>query len=397
MKRLFLCLFLFSLGCSETRQFAGECKTAEECPTGSTCRIAKGDTSGLCVCRSDEACAEGEVCNTQGVCQKRAGCRSNVECEASKFCDLATGACIDRTACGSDVHCLPGTVCDDTGTTCVNGCFDNADCPLYSVCMGGGPGVRGSCLAGRCTDPTFCDYGDFCAINGNCTDATNPSFCAACSQANPCPANTDFCLINSGYDPGRPENGGPNFCGVSCTSPDECPAGYQCGGVVLLTQDQCTNSNECGGGGRECVLGEGDLRGFCTCVNDQDCAADTVPPACNGSCGGLGIQPCDNDNQCLTTCQKRCQFPAGQACTTDDECQPLPICGAHAGPGSMVCANNLQPCSTGADCLCNAGTCLNSGRPCTTGAQCNPPCQGGGCVLGSACAPVQGLYCPDVL
>lgn len=395
-------LLLFLAACGETRQFAGECKVSEDCPVGAACRIRSGDTTGLCVCRSDEACEPGEVCNSQGICQKRAGCRSNAECEAAKFCDLASGACIERTGCGYDVHCVAGTVCDPALGRCVDGCYSNGDCPLYSVCDKAASAdfsVKGVCIQGRCGDKSFCGYGERC-VNGSCQRDPNPSHCATCSGNQPCPARSDFCLINSAYDPGRPENGGPNFCGAECQNETDCPNGYQCGGVVLLTQDQCTDNTQCGGGGRQCVLGEGDLRGFCTCVSDADCAFDSIPALCAGSCGGLGLRPCLQDTDCLAS---RCEFtrrictnPAGQSCTDDAQCQAQTLCANQPGFG-QVCLTDGSPCQTSADCLCDAtGTCVNSGRPCQRGSDCNPPCMGGGCVLGAACAPIQGLLCPDV-
>jgi hypothetical protein len=158
-----------------------------------------------------------------------------------------------------------------------------------------------------------------------------------------------------------------------------------------LTQDQCTNDGECGGGGRRCAIGEGDLRGFCTCVDDQDCALDEAPPACVGSCGGAGIVPCTIDDDCvISSCEFTCQNPAGQPCTDDSQCQPLDICQAGS------CLTDGSPCSRGADCLCAGGTCLFTGRPCNVGLDCNPPCMGGGCYLGDACAPEEGLLCTDV-
>lgn len=383
-------------GCSGESQFTSGCTGNDECPVGSACRIERGNTVGTCICRSDEACEAGEVCNSQGICQARAACRSNTECEADKFCDLSSGECIARTKCGTDVHCLPGNVCDDAAGGCVAGCFTNGDCPLYAVCARAGNELIGTCITGRCDGKEFCEYGEFCN-NGSCAGATNPDFCAPCGQGQPCSAPSSFCLINSAYDPNIPQNGGPNFCGVECDEASDCPNGYECGGVVLLTQDQCTQDAECGGGGRRCVLGEGDLRGFCTCVNDQDCAFDAAPPTCAGTCGGLGLQPCSSDAECLTSCVFQCQNPQGRACTTDADCDPLPICGDYAGIGQNVCVNNpAQRCSSSVDCLCNNGTCANSGRPCSTGAECNPPCENGGCVLGAACAPSEGLLCPDV-
>ena len=222
---------------------------------------------------------------------------------------------------------------------------------------------------------------------------------------NYCGDPDNFCLINSSYDPGLPQNGGPNFCGVDCMNPEDCPSGYDCGGVILLTQDQCTSPAECGGGGRQCVVGEGELRGRCTCVNDQDCAIDQIPPLCVGSCGGFGVRLCLSDADCdFPPCdltQRVCQTPQGRACSTDAECDATPLCGPFGPGGQNVCLNSPNaasptPCARSEDCLCLTGRCFGTGRPCSGGAQCTPPCQGGGCVLGASCGPSQGLHCPDV-
>lgn len=386
-------------GCNGNAQFTNGCTSNDQCPTGAYCRMDRGG-AGLCACRSDEACADGEICNSQGICQKRSACRSNTECPEERFCDLASGECIERVSCGTSVHCPPDLVCDTTVGKCVAGCLDDGDCTLYSSCTRtNNTDALGVCLKGRCSNKSFCPFGQFC-VNGSCQAATNPDFCADCGRNLPgCQNPNDFCLINNNYDPNHPENGGPNFCGVECTDSVQCPNGYECGGVVLLTQDQCTQDAECGGGGRQCIVGEGELRGFCTCVNNQDCAFEAAPPACAGSCGGFGVQPCTSDADCLTFCDlsnKTCQNPQGRSCNSDAECDPLPLCGPYAGGGSNVCITNGRPCTANVDCLCSAGTCVNTGRACTSGADCNPPCMGGGCVLGAACAPSQGLLCTDV-
>lgn len=408
LARLFYLSLLGGLlgACTSGAQFTNECQRDLDCPPGAFCKIsAGGQVGGICACRpgTTDLCAEGEICNNEGVCQKRTACRSNVECDSDKYCDLSTGNCIERTSCGTDVHCLPGTVCDPGTGACATGCNDNGDCPLYQICdftvPGSVPG-SGTCIAGRCDDKSFCDYGSICQ-GGSCIQDGNPSHCAECGQGSPCPTASDFCLINSSYIPGEEATrGGPNFCAAECSSEVDCPSGYGCGGVVLLTQDQCTNDNECGGGGRQCVLGEGDLRGFCTCINDQDCNTDSAPPACLGSCGGLGLQACQTDNDCaILPCEtnsKQCQWPQGRACQQDADCDPLPLCADLPGVGQICVTDGVTPCQTSADCQCANGTCAFTGRPCGSAADCNLPCQGGGCVLGAACAPIQGLLCPDV-
>jgi hypothetical protein len=383
-------LLLLSAGC-ESSQFDGECQTDADCPLGAACRA-----DGLCACRTDEACQANEFCNRQGQCQTRAGCRANTECAAADFCDLATGNCIPRTNCASDVHCVHGTVCPRGGSSCINGCYDDGDCPLFSVCEKTGTASIGSCLTGRCGDKTFCDYGDRCS-GGMCSADPNPNHCAVCNnQPTDCGSNRNYCLVNPNFTPGNPNNGSQYFCGVECRAQEDCPSGYNCGSVILLTQDQCTRNEECGGGGRQCLIGEGDLRGFCTCANDNDCTIDQAPPTCAGSCGGLGVVPCTNNNECATSCVRSCQWPQGRACSQDSECEPLPLCAPIGPGGGNACITNLAPCNTNDDCLCNGGRCVGTGRPCTSGQECRLSCQGGGCLLGAACAPVEGLSCNDV-
>lgn len=402
MKRAFILLaFLISTAaaCTGNRaQFENGCLKNEDCPVGAYCRRATASAeAGLCACRTDEACGAGEICNSQGICQKRQDCRSNVDCEASRFCDLGSGACLERTQCGLDLHCLPGQICGQNNL-CADGCTDNADCPLYQVCE------ANRCVSGKCGDRTYCDYGERC-VNGACIRPSDPNYCKDCDPRvdGSCGSFDNFCLINSSYDPNNPRSGGPNFCGVECTPPaddsqeDPCPNGYDCGSVVLLTSDQCTNNNECGGGGRFCAIGEGQLRGFCTCASNADCDFNQAPPLCSKSCGGLGLQPCMQNSECFSNnCAGSCQWPQGQQCSDDSQCQPLPIC-APAGPGGqLICVTDGSPCNTAADCQCSMGRCIASGRTCNSAADCDLPCAGGGCLLGFSCAPIQGLLCPDV-
>jgi hypothetical protein len=335
-----------------------------------------------------------------------------MECEQGKFCDLASGNCIDRTGCGTDIHCLPGSVCNQELGRCEDGCLDDADCKLYNVCDRTGlssPTALGHCLSGRCGDKTFCAYGDKC-VGGACVPETNTDYCRDCDpdpSVDDCGNRRNYCLINSAYD-GNPAHGGQNFCGIECdpngvTDPntgnvtDSCPNGYQCGGVVLLTQDQCTNDQQCGGGGRRCFLGEGDVRGFCSCVTNDDCTIDKVPPICSKTCGGIGLQQCQVNSDCISNnCAfTACIFPAGQQCSSDAQCQETELCSPQAA-GQKVCLTDGTPCTTSAECLCNQGSCFGSGRPCTTSGDCVLTCQDGGCLLGAACAPIQGLLCPDV-
>lgn len=391
-----IALILFAAaasGCGQEPRFVGDCKVDSDCPVGSFCKRDARDSTGLCSCRSDEACGDGEFCNVQGRCQRVTGCRSNGDCaDPASFCDLSSGDCVPRTGCGFDVHCPAGTVCDESGARCVNGCRDSGDCPLYAVCdrTGLAPGATlGACVSGICEDDDYCPYGQECS-GRQCVPAVSRDHCADCSDGRTCGEASSFCLVNSAYDPAMPGRELAQFCGVDCSDdPSVCPSGYGCGAVVLLTQDQCTEDAACGGGGRRCAIGEGDLRGFCTCVQDADCRFEAIPARCTRTCSGLGVQPCESDADCLGRCIGTCGN--GQRCSSDDQCAPVPLCQS----GRCV-TNPITACRTAEDCLCDAGRCINTGRPCTRGADCNPPCQNGGCYLGDACAPEEGLTCADV-
>lgn len=384
--------------CGSGSKFVGECVANDSCPVGSFCKKARGAMTGVCACRTDEGCSNGEICNSQNVCQARQACRVNSECPDSTFCDLGSGACIALGGCGSDVQCNPGQVC--SGGQCVDGCYDSADCPLYSVCELGNPKAAaiGTCARGKCDDKTFCPYGQTCQ-NGRCAPETNTAFCDPCERSEDCGSADNYCLLNSSYDPQNPSSGSERFCGVGCTNEADCPSGYRCGGVILLTQNPCTSDSECGGNGRRCVLGEGDLRGFCTCVESRDCSLpEQVPSQCNKSCSGLGLQPCQRNEDCFSgNCVGSCQNPAGQRCSTEADCQPLEVCRPGLlGAGKVCATDGITPCQSAADCVCSAGRCVQTGRSCRTAADCDLACVDNGCVLGSACAPIQGLLCPDV-
>lgn len=396
---LLFALLLGLAGCNNTEAFTGTCSDDLQCPAGAFC------LGGLCACRSNEACAEDQFCNLQHVCQKREGCATNTDCnDPMLFCDIASGACIARTACGTDVHCDPGSVCDVSKNQCVLGCRDASDCPLYAVCdhTGTSSSSLGRCVTGRCEDKSYCDYGQRCSGQA-CVADPNPVNCSACTPGvDDCGSPRNYCLINTEYDPNDPSKGSENFCAAECDPANQasCPSGYDCGSVVLLTQSLCTDNTQCGGMGRQCVKGEGDTKGACTCAVDDDCTVGSLNPSCLGSCSGLGIRLCRTDMDCpIGRCdntRKTCQQPQGQACTQDDECQKLDLCAAGAGGNKFCLTAPTQRCTVNDDCLCAMGTCFGTGRPCNNAGDCRLQCQNGGCLLGAACAPTQGLTCQDL-
>ena len=348
-----LAFALTTVACSKSES-SNTCQTDADCAApGTRCDIAQEQ----CVCLTDEACSDGEFCNAAGSCQTRPGCNSNLDCisVSGSFCDLVSGACIsgstknESSACGLATHCPFGTACRDD--VCEPLCFDDGDCLLGRICF------NGMCLedAGLCNEDAFCGYGERC-VNQQCRRDRRGPFCRGCTQRTaqnpePCDDPRNLCLNNNA------ETGGfSQFCGVDCSLGQDCPNGFECNYVVVLTDDECSsqsqcqcdprriqgpcttnadcNSGQCIGGvcctgeirdDRQCVKGEGQINGFCTCSTDLDCPRDSCDPT--------------------------------------------------------------------------RGACTITGTPCTIGGdECGAiPCVNGGCQIGQNCTPVAGLSCSEVL
>jgi hypothetical protein len=404
---LALALALALLGCRGDAKAPGACASDAECTApGTRCDVA----AGRCVCSGDEACEEGAFCNSAGVCQARAGCASSADCPAETFCDLSSGECLRGPAlslggaCGVSSQCPYGAVC--VGGACQGGCFDDGDCVLGEVCF------DGACTAGVCGGDDFCGYGERCEA-AECKDDRRGPYCRGCSlrtaqNPNPCDDARNFCLINS------QESGGfRQFCGVDCSLDQPCPNGFDCLGVVILTEDTCTFNAQCKcdpqritfaaatcaapapcdprtpdgqvdrnatacviagsadcnggveGGPASCVVPRGQRTGNCTCATDADCADGG---ACvDGACCTGTVR---NDRECRVGESRVSGFCS---CAIDDDC-PRDVCE----PSSGRCAITGQPCTPGND-DCGPIACLN-----------------GGCLIGRNCAPSQGLSCSVV-
>lgn len=330
---------------------------APACPEGAACATA---------CASDAECGADEICNQAMRCQRRPRCRSNADCEAAEQCDPTSGSCVAPQVCFADLHCAFGELCEDGA--CVPGCRSDGDCPLYSVCD------AGACT-NECGSNAFCDLGSVCAA-GTCYPSPNPSHCAPCDADRPCPYASDYCLLNHNYDANEPSRGTARYCAVDCLGDaNVCPNGYACQPVTLLTEDPCERDIQCQREDRRCLIEEGATRGFCSCGNDFDCLPESLPPRCR-----LGF----------------CESPSGQLCGSDRDCRPLVLCDRHGGSPVDICANDGSRCDSAEDCLCHEGRCLNTGRVCEQGSDCILPCVDGVCFVGAACAPVEGLYCPEL-
>lgn len=413
-KHGWLAAILVLSACSGNTVPVGICTNDSECTIpGTRCDLSQMQ----CVCATDEACDSESFCNSAGVCQKRTGCAITADCGAGTFCDIASGLCLQDpgepglgSPCGLSSQCPYGTVCRDG--TCQEGCFGNGDCPLGQICVDGfcftgGPGER------LCTDNNFCEYGDVCGTDNRCREDRRGPYCRGCSprsstNPNPCDDRRNFCLLNT-----QELGGFTNFCGVDCSTGQDCPSGYGCSNIVVLTRSTCSNTAECRCGGpvtfasATCSVAEPCRPTLPDGTPDPDAQSCVVAgaPACNGGVEG----------------QADCVVPVGQTsgnctCASNSDCSEGGTCVA-----GLCCGGSVRPeedlrcvggegrvtgfctCATDDDCggdSCDpvSGRCGITGVPCTPGQNDCPTisCINGGCLVGQNCAPQQGLSCSEV-
>lgn len=360
---LFLLLALLSVGCKKDKLATQGCQQDADCGTPATDYRCETQT-GICYCRTDQACPGSQFCNTNGFCQDRAGCQQNSDClDPSLYCDTASGQCVPPGRCATDLDCTLGQICDASRSQCVAGCRSNGDCPMTScrcgdvacTCTGTTPAERAACAVGVC-DPNFCADNTFCAYGQQCgvvPDAGNPlaqcysdfdindrPYCARCTNGggtDTCGNGPNFCITDTRL--------GTTYCGADCSMGQTCPRGYGCRDIrVVLTRWQCSASVACPGdptlpcstdadcklGGSclltpglatgycagQCRIKEGSTFGFCSCQVDSDCAAESCS---QGACT-ITRRPCVSDDQCKTI---RCvDFGGVGGCLIGQNCTP---------------------------------------------------------------------------
>lgn len=352
-------------GCRDTRIGASGCREDADCGSPASAYRCEPST-GVCYCRTDQACPGAQFCNVVGFCQDRSGCATNLECaDPSTYCDTASGQCIPRGRCSSDIQCQLGEVCDTARSTCVMGCHTNGDCAGSScrcgevacACTGSTPEELARCSIGVC-DPEFCSDSSFCAFGDTCAaqpDAGFPRahcfndydtrlrpYCDNCTFGGGteiCGTGPNYCLIDT-------RNPGNQYCGSDCGAGQTCPRGYACQDViVVLSQWECSRANptcpsnpslpcttdaDCRRGGScnkspgqasgfcggKCGIEEGDDTGFCSCQLDADCAQET----CSGGECSISRRACVNDTDCRSI---RCvDYQGGGGCLIGQNCAP---------------------------------------------------------------------------
>jgi len=195
--------------------------------------------TGTCRCKDDLGCGQPpavsvpQYCNTLGFCQSLS-CTSDRDCPASTtnptFCDITTGTCIPVSKCTLDDHCPSGQICNTALSQCVNGCRTDDGCPLRQACLGGQCQVfcRDNQL---CPQPTqFCN-----TSSGACFFQSGRTDCQPCTFQSDCGPNAS-CLVFIAE--GQADT---TFCGMGCQENADCPAGYDCDGVIF----GCSDSRPC--------------------------------------------------------------------------------------------------------------------------------------------------------
>lgn len=329
--------------------------------------------TGVCYCRTDDACHPREFCNLSGFCQDRSGCEKNADClDDNLFCDTGTGSCLPKARCSTDLHCELGQVCDVPKARCVPGCRASSDCPGSSCRCGDVPcvcnptenGSTASCAIGECdpyfcADSSFCKFGEKCGLRPDAGTARNECYsdfdedrrpyCSQCiygAGLERCGTGANYCIIDT-----RTRN---TYCGADCSSGETCPRGYGCRDIIVVfTRWQCSESQPC--------PGDPSL----PCGKDEDCKR-------GGVCRKLPGQP---NGYCAGQCRVREGSSIGFcSCQVDNDC---------------------------AQESCSGGECSISRRRCITEQDCRPiHCVdfngSGGCLIGQNCTPAAGLTCAEV-
>ena len=381
MRRVLLALLLAAC----TKGTTNLCAADTQCAAGFFC----DPQTGACRCANDSSCGAAQMCNAAGFCQPRLSCDSTADCASDSICDTQSGVCIPSGTCTTlDVQCAAGQVCKDF--SCVPGCRKNGDCPAPSdVCRPCPAGTAvadcpmgSTCVRGKCDTQLTCHYGDLCAPDGTgdtvCTPDARGPYCQTCARqagsASYCGGTNNFCLIDTSVPLGQ-----AFYCGVDCSLGQQCPFGYYCHDVRIVTAINC----DLNAGLSACPAGSGAV----ACDPSQNHPGD-VGGVINDACESAGLigAVCDPKTskcspQCLGTGETGIQ--AFCSCTQDSDC----------------------PSDT---CDTSSRACVISGAPCIPGQpnQCEAHCvkaidsrlgNVGYCRIGQNCAPDQGYTCSVLL
>jgi len=331
-------------GCQPKVQQITGCSQDAECGASQRCDAL----SGRCLCTDDSACDPSEFCNIAGGCQPVLECLNNSDCEPTEFCDTNGGECIAKVPgiCVLDSQCPFGSFCGQN-RGCATGCRDDGDCHLGTPCIGG------TCdeTPGACNAPSFCEFGQTCGANNRCVDhPLKDQLCDDCgggiAGAFVCPED---CLIDGSVTP------------TPCTNDGQCARGT-CEPARCQTSADCPNGGTCSSFSGQCTTS-----------------------ICQGAfCGGGGCDdvtnPCPRGYSCGTL-----QIVSGSQCILGG---PANQCGANRACNGGGENGNVGFCSCASDDDCPPSLEFD--------ATCQNPGPGGACIIGTTCAPSDGLLCEDL-
>ena len=363
------------------------CTSDKQCAAGFSC----DPSTGACRCESDSSCSETEACNAAGFCQPRLRCTSTADCGKESICDSPSGACIPRETCTTDVQCQQGQVCVDFG--CVPGCRARGDCALGYVCRPCPAGTPAAdcrtgnlCVLGPCDDKLGCPYGHFCMPDAAGEKVCQPDplhrpYCEPCARqaGSPyyCPGGqANYCLIDASKPLGQ-----AFFCGVDCSQGQECPNGYQCRDVRIVTAQNCDPKlglSSCPSGSVACDPAKNHPGPGGKGIVNDDCDA-ALPPLVGAVCDPRTSRCAP---QCLGTGEAGVQ--AFCSCIRDEDC-PQDVCDS----ATRACAISGRACIVGRvpdECQStNRIWCVKASDPRLGDV--------GYCRIGQNCAPGEGFTC----
>ena len=145
------------------------------------------------------------------------GCKEEPECSEEVACDFGEvcieGTCVS-TPCNTSAQCGMEEYCENR--QCQSGCSEDGDCYPGDIC----DLETNSCVERGCRDTRLdCGFQEFCnSANGDCYEAGG-YYCKECGNDDDCGGNGNLCLYFGGSF---------RYCGVTCNTDDDCPAGFGC-------------------------------------------------------------------------------------------------------------------------------------------------------------------------
>ncbi len=343
-----------------------DCSPTKACPKGKVCYNGRcGENT--CTCDSDadcEASGDGNFCNGTLFCNK-----------AEKVCQL-NPATVITCADGNDTACVVNFCYSATGK-CKLTPRENLKKEVFYEITGVPPNLVKKAVGEKVNAyptkqvPVFCDDGNPCTVNEECTkgQCVSPLSICKCQTNADCAGEEDgnacngtlycdkvkgVCEINPSTVKKCP-GAGDNECAVGSCDPKtgNCTVKPVANDKPCDDDDLCTASDTCQNG--TCVSGTK----ICVCQSDADCGKQEDGNLCNGT------MYCDKTNKNdKGEVQPACKVNPATVVTCspglDTECLKNQ-CNVKTGKCAMQPANEYKSCDAGTPCaaspVCSGGKC----------------------------------------